>query len=117
MFSPRPSRGPAVPVMARDNIGSPTELPALAAVDQPLSMQASPTRGPHGGEIIPVQNWNSLQSGQVHYPDAAAGAWYDRERSSAVCFSFTTKARGYVAYVFYFLKDSKQFQQSLLVKV
>jgi len=44
----------------------------------------SPCEASHAGESIPVQNWNSLQGGQVHYADAAAGASNDRGRSSAL---------------------------------
>jgi len=39
---------------------------------------------PQVGESIPVQKWNSLQGGQVHYTDAAAVVSNDRGRSSAL---------------------------------
>jgi len=61
----------------------PCVCPMPASLRWPKAISAG-RHSPQVGESIPVQKWNSLQGGQVHYTDAAAVVSNDRGRSSAL---------------------------------
>jgi len=66
------------------NTGSPTWQAVLAIGQHAVYANESiPVRTRKVAESIPVQKWNSLQGGQVHYTDTAVG-WVGGQQMTAL---------------------------------